>query len=270
MATLEDPPSAKQLYLDNLGLIDEIISYVCRTSRFPPADAEDFRQEVHLKLIEDDYRILRDFRGSSLRSYLKVVILRAGQDYRNHLWGKFHASAEANRLGEAAVLLEQLMVRDGLSYSEAREHLRTNLKFQLTDQEFDRLLVRLPPRTRRQNVPIEAVENAPAAEPSPEESLLAREGEDRMGWILRVLRQVTTALPSQHELLLKLLYEDGLSIADIAKGWGVAQKPLYRERDRALESLRRELTQHGITQKDLEEILAFILDPKRPRGPEGG
>jgi RNA polymerase sigma factor for flagellar operon FliA len=43
----------------------------------PGVEADDFASHPKLKLIEDDYAILRKFQGrSSLRTYLTVVIER--------------------------------------------------------------------------------------------------------------------------------------------------------------------------------------------------
>ncbi len=99
-------------------VIREIIAHCAR--RFSPQDGEDFSQTVMVRLIEEDYRILREFKGrSSLRTYLATAIKRMLLDYQNHLWGKWHPSAEAKRLGPTAVWLERLRYRDKLSFEEA-------------------------------------------------------------------------------------------------------------------------------------------------------
>lgn len=267
MTALKEPPRppAEQLYLSNLELIDRIIGFAIRRSHFGPAEADDFRQETHVKLMEEDYKVFRVFAGTcTLRSYLKVVILRFGQDYRNHRWGKHHPSAEAGRLGTIAVKLELLMVRDGLSYEAARETLRTNEKVELTDEEFDQLRSRLPARVRRTLVPIDVVVGVPCTDSDPEEALRKHEASRKKARVQRILDQVMALLPSSHQNLLRLLYEDGFTIAEVARALKVPQKPLYRERDRALLSLRELLEERGVQKSDLEEILRFVLDAEEP------
>src|ERR1019366_2147799 len=104
-----------------------VISFVSARHHLPGVEADDFASHVKLRLIEDDYAILRKFqRRSSLRTYLTVVIQRMFLDYRISAWGKWRPSAEAKRAGAVAVQLEQLMGRDGYRFGEACELLETN------------------------------------------------------------------------------------------------------------------------------------------------
>jgi hypothetical protein len=83
------PPDSRppeKVFLENLPVIQEIVAHSAR--RFSPQDGEDFSQTVMIRLIEEDYRILREFKGrSSLRTYLAIAIKRMLLDYQNHLWG---------------------------------------------------------------------------------------------------------------------------------------------------------------------------------------
>jgi RNA polymerase sigma factor for flagellar operon FliA len=248
----------EKLYSDSFPLIEEIVAFVCRKSRFSSADAEDFHQEIHVKLLEDNYRVLREFSGPSLKSFLKVVILRAGQDFRNGLWGKYRDSTEAKRLGNAALQLERLLVRDKLPYEEAREILRTNEKIELSDEEFDLIRVRLPPKFRRQLLPVEHLFTLPSAAPTPEDAARAKSAQAKQAEILAKLEDRMSGLPSQQQLLLKLLFEQGLTIAEVARAQKVPQKPLYGERDRALRWLKDRLEEDGISRRDLEEIFCLL------------
>lgn len=220
MATLDALPSAQQLYRDNLGLIDEIVAFACWVNRLPEAEATGFQEEVHGRLLEDDYRILRTFSGSSLRSYLKTVILRAGQGYRSRHWGRIALQGEA----------------------EARAQLRAQLDVPLGDEQVDPMGVRLPVSTYAETELAGEREDAPALDTPPEAtSWPEEEGEERRRRILDLLNRTAFELPTQHRLLLKLLYEDGLTVSEVARGMGIAQKTLYRERDGALEGLRKGL-----------------------------
>src|SRR5436190_23742802 len=116
--------NAEELFLANLGLVDRIVAFVCRRNHYRDDEAEDLAGHVRLKLIENDYAILRKFEGrSSFSTYLTTVIQRLSFQYRVQMWGKWRPSAEAQRIGEAGITLERLMTRDGLTFHEALETL---------------------------------------------------------------------------------------------------------------------------------------------------
>lgn len=255
----------EKMFLDNLPLIEELVDFVCRRSHFSPEDAEDFHQEVLLKLVENDYRVLRERVGSSLRGYLKVVILRAGQDYRNRIWGKFRERAEAKRLGEPAITLERLMVLGGLTFEEAKATLRTNAKLDLSDEDFDAIRVRLPPKLRRQFLPVEHLIGVPTPDLNPEEALEKKGAALKRKEILERLEQAAAELPENQCLLLRLHFGEGLKISDIARIRGVLAKPLYVEKAQALAALRRRLEREGLP--DLEEVFRHLEGPDGPDGP---
>src|SRR5688572_2526377 len=105
---------SERLLLDNLPLLERILAATCRRYRLSREEAEDFSSVVRLKLIADDYQVLRAYAGrSSLASYLGAVVQRAWLDHCNHLWGKWRPSAEARRLGPLGIRLDTLLHRDG-------------------------------------------------------------------------------------------------------------------------------------------------------------
>ena len=65
----------RQWYVEQLDVIYRIASSVCRRNGVQGADAEDFVSDVRLKLLQDDYAVLRKYRGaSSQTTFLTVVI----------------------------------------------------------------------------------------------------------------------------------------------------------------------------------------------------
>src|SRR6185369_9221111 len=103
-----------QLLRANVQLVQRIVGRACRRARLQPADAEDFASEVMIALMENDYAIVRKFEGrSSFGGFLSVVIDRLLLNRFVAERGKWTASAEAQRLGAAAVALERLIYRDG-------------------------------------------------------------------------------------------------------------------------------------------------------------
>jgi hypothetical protein len=70
-AQLPDEATGEALFVCELELIERVISFVSARHHLPGVEADDFGSHVKLKLIEDDYGILRKFQGrSSLRTFL--------------------------------------------------------------------------------------------------------------------------------------------------------------------------------------------------------
>src|SRR5438105_2487166 len=127
----------EELFSTNLPLVERVIAGVCRRAGLRDADAEDFASVAKLALIEDDYAILRGYEGRApLGAFLTVVVQRMLSREWMRLRGRWHPSAEAERCGAAAVLLEKLTVRDGRSLDEAVDIVRA------TDPSLDRNTVR--------------------------------------------------------------------------------------------------------------------------------
>lgn len=169
-------PTGEALFLLQLASIERVISFVSSRHHMPGGEADDFASHVKLKLIEDDYAILRKFqRRSSLRTYLTVVIQRLFLDYRISAWGKWRPSAEALRGGEIAVLLERLMTRDGYGFEEACERLETNHQLTVPRASLEAIAGRLPGRARRRFESEEALANVAAAQPPTDDVIAERE-----------------------------------------------------------------------------------------------
>ena len=105
--------------MSNLGLIDRVVAFACRRYQLNTDDAEEFVSIVNVKLIDDDYAVLRAWeQRSSFKTYISIVVQRVALDYRIQTWGKWRASAEAKRLGELAEEVERLLLRDDRSLDE--------------------------------------------------------------------------------------------------------------------------------------------------------
>ncbi|MBY0493959.1 MAG: hypothetical protein K2Y23_07065 [Cyanobacteria bacterium] len=71
----------QKLLIDNLALIDQLARMTGRRQHLSVDEQQDFCGYVRLKLIEDDYAVLRKFKHrSSLWTYLAMVIERAALD----------------------------------------------------------------------------------------------------------------------------------------------------------------------------------------------
>ena len=252
----EGPAAREQVFLSLLPTIDRIAAFVCRRNGLSGAEAEDFRSLVRLKLIENDYDALRRFRGlSTLRTYLAVVIQRRFLDYRISEWGKWRPSAEARRLGPAAIELDRLTGRDGLSAEEAIETILTRKGDAPPREELARLASRLPVRAGRRFVGDENAESLPSGQDL-EGEVLGRELAALGSTAASALRKAVDDLPARDRLILKMRFEDSFTVAEIAATLHLEPKPLYRRLEAILGSLKRRLSEAGLTRDEVASVLA--------------
>ena len=244
-------------YREHQEILEAALTRTCRRFRLSPTDAEDFASEFRLRLVREDYAILKRFEGrSSLHTYLIVVVTRAFHDWRNARWGKWRPSAEATRLGVLAQRLERLIVRDRHTIDEAEEILRTNLGMPISRASLDELVARFPTRHGRRFVTEQALEHRPTAEAPPDAMLERDEAADAARHAARALSQALSQLPAEDQLILRMRFENCVAVADIARALQLEQKPLYKRIDRLLIDLRRSLERAGLTRAMASKVIA--------------
>lgn len=242
----------RALYVEHLDVINRISESLCRRNGLRDADAEDFASEVRLKLLQDDYAVLRKFRGtSSTTTFLTVVIGNLFRDHRIKEWGKWRPSAEARRRGEAAVLLEMAVYRDGRPFEEACTALQQNGRLSVTREQLRKIMAELPRRPARR-----VVEDANAEEivanDSADGTVLERERAAHLKAATDAVQRAVAALDPEDRLIVKMRFFEGFTIADVARQLGVAQKPLYARIQRILSALGRQLGAEGIRAESVE------------------
>jgi RNA polymerase sigma factor (sigma-70 family) len=258
--------SLAELLEANYPLVERVIAFTVRRHRLSDAEADELASLVRFKLVEHDYAILRKFEErSSLRTYLVTVVERIFLDQRVAMWGKWRPTAEARRLGPTAVRLEMLLVRDGLGFDEACELLRTNHQVPESQADLDGIRARLPLRPKRHVVGEEALAGLPARDDSAEQSVLDAERHRAAAEVQGALAKAVAALPPQDRLIVRLLFDQGLTVAQVARSLNLDQKALYRRRERLLDGLRQCLLAEGIRAEDVADgIGAPGLVPARP------
>ena len=248
----------QRLLLEHLPLIDLIVRTTGRRRHLSAGEQDDLAGFARLRLIEDDYAILRKFQNrSSLRTYLAAVIERLSLDFCVERWGRWRPSAAADRLGPVAVLLERLVSRDGHTLEEAMEIVRTNHASALSPRQLRDIWGQLPARIKT----TEVGEEAAATVSSPQTSESNVEDAERLESIARLERTLQSAfavVPDQDRVLLALRFDQDLSIAQIATLTGVSVPTLHRRLDRTIKDLRRALTASGF---DPREVAGLIGHP---------
>ena len=248
----------QRLLLDHLDIVDQIVRTIGRRRHLSSTERDDFASFVHLRLVEDDYAILRKFQNrSTLWTYLATVIEHLALDFYAQKWGRWRPSAVANRLGPVAVLLERLVTRDSHTIEEAMEIVRTNHGVASGDAELRTMWDQLPVRVRT----TEVGEEAAAAISGGENSESIVEDADRLRGIARLQRALAAAfdqLAVQDRVLIALRFDQDLSVVEIAKLTGSSVPTLHRRLDKSVKQLRLALTNVGF---DSQEIANLIGHP---------
>jgi RNA polymerase sigma factor (sigma-70 family) len=238
--------TAEQLFISNLSLIERIVASIGRRYRLGPADLADLASIVNLKLIENDYAVLRQHEGrSALSTYLFVVVQRCYYAYRDQEGGRWRPSAEASRMGETAVALERLLHRDGFSYSEAAGQL-LDRNPQLTAEELDALYARLPNRPPRSKGDGDAALTYLPSSVSADERLVDGELSATSERIRSALGAVLRDADAEERTILRLRFVEGMRPATIASLLNADVRKVYKRLELLLRRLRRALLAAGI------------------------
>lgn len=245
----------QRLLLDHLDLIEQIVRTTGRRRHLSATEREDFASFVNLRLVDDDYAILRKFQNrSTLWTYLAAVIERLSLDFCAEKWGRWRPSAMAERLGHVAVLLERLVTRDSHTIEEAIEIVRTNHDVGLTDPELRRIWEQLPVRVRTSEVG----EEAAAAVSGSELSDMTVEDAERAANIERLQRALQAAfagIPVKDRVLIALRFDQGMPMVEIATLTGASVPMLYRRLDKSIKQLRGALSREGFDPRETAKLI---------------
>jgi RNA polymerase sigma factor for flagellar operon FliA len=262
----------EETYLQHLLTIERIAAFVARRHHLEASEAEDFVQEVRVRLLDNDYAIIRKFEGrSDFLTYLTTVIGRMFAQWRVEQWGKWRPSAEAKRLGDKAVTLERLLSRDGFTLSEAVRVLTTPESSPYTVGELEAIYLRLPTRDPRPVVVSE--ENVPdviTVEADADERIGAEDRARMLRQALKTIDEFTKGMEPEDQLILQMRFWHGQRVPEIARALHLDQKKLYKRLDRLFLELRRRLESAGVSREDMngllvagdEEIHLNLLNPE--------
>jgi RNA polymerase sigma factor (sigma-70 family) len=267
--------SLERQFLDHLPVIDQVVQFIGRRHRLDADAIEELQSAIHLKIIENDYEVLRKFEGrSSVRTYLTAVIHRHFLDSRTALWGRWRPCACARRAGPAGVMLDRLLTRDAISLDDAVARVRE--RHDVPEPALRSLADRIPARTPRRFVGEEALADVVADAGLPAADAGLRQSEAQRAE--SALHAALDALGQDEQVILKYRFVYGLQISQISRLTGLEQKPLYRRLEAILKVMRRQMEAQGLTR---EQVLAVVGSPgvdigetmewpdpeKRPDGP---
>ena len=245
----------ERLFLDHLAVIDQVVQFVGRRHHLDGDAIEELQSAIRLKIIDNDYEVLRKFEGrSTIRTYLTAIVQRHFLDSRTALWGRWRPCALARRAGSPGVLLDQLVTRDALTLDEAITKVRE--RHDVSEAELRRLAAVFPVRTPRRFIGEEHLIGVPAeGGATPVDGAVMQDEAQRAQ---AALEAALRALSDEDRVILKYRFVHGLQISQISRLTGLDQKPLYRRFDVIIKALRHELDTRGVSR---EHVSALIGSP---------
>jgi RNA polymerase sigma factor (sigma-70 family) len=244
---------APEYFESALPVVEDVIAFHCSRGRLAPEEREDFHSWAICKLIENDYARIRTFEGrSSFRSFLSVIVGHLLVDYWASKSGRRRLSSTAQTFAPEGLWLERYL-RRGHTVSEAIQLVRSNHGSPLSEDELYHITIRLPlTRKRPTYVPESAGVQVGSVNASPER-LIEEKAEDRSRAQLEaVLEQALARLSSDERVFVRMRFEDGSRINEIAKAFHIPEKAFYRRFQRTLRRLRKALKAAGLDSECLD------------------
>ncbi len=250
--------------MEHRARIEQAAGRVAKRAGLLPQEVEDFVAGVRLKLIEDDYAVLRKHRGqSSMSTYLITVVHNAFKDHCDQRFGKYRPSAKAKALGPCGRALERALIVEQLDLESAVQRLVGRADLETTEAELLSIADQLPPaKVKRRFVGEQTLEQLPSSsgDSETERRLLDQEQARVADRLSTVLRTALQALSAQDFLILKLHLRDGQPLATIANRLQVAQRPLYSRKKKSLDTLRSHLEAQGLGWAEVKDLLEWNQD----------
>jgi RNA polymerase sigma factor for flagellar operon FliA len=245
----------ERLVVENLPLVDSVVRLIARRHRLSADEEDELSSAIRLKLVENDYQVLRKFEGrSKLRTYLITVVQRHFLDARIARWGRWRPSSIARRLGPIAVLLDQLLTRDRLPFDEAVTAIMARHD-EVSREHLHEIMLQLPSRGARQFTGEEELEHVAAQTPDEDRVIASLERTRAGDRIQRALDTVLANLGDEDRVILKMRFCDDVRISRIAELMGLAAKPFYRRLEDLMRVLRSELQRQGVSAEDVANII---------------
>lgn len=247
-------PMLEDLLVQHLPDVHRAIRSLARRYRLPHQEEADLLGDVLVRLVADDYAVLRKYRHQSApHTYLRVVAYRVLLDTRIRQWGKWRPSSRALAHGASAVRFERMVAREGLTAHEALREMSERgerLDPEVAASIGARIARRSRARVRPPQHPGEASVDA-AQDRVLESRDLARYASHAGA----VIRQALEDLSDEDLELLRRRFVKGEPVAELARTSGMNQKRLYCRHARILRRVGRALAAANLVSSDLLKLV---------------
>jgi DNA-directed RNA polymerase specialized sigma24 family protein len=234
----------EQLIEDQRPCIEQVIADLSRKHLLAPAETDEFRRVVQRALERNDYELLRAFDGrATWETYLNTVLTREFFTFQAALWGEWRPSPAAMRSGAAAMLLEELVLRDHFSLADAIEWMRTSHRVDLPRHKIGELAIHLglaPPER------LTGKTGAALERPAVDAGLQA------------ALSDALALLSPDDRLILELRFREHQPLTRIARILNLEVRPLQRRIDSIKHVLRESLLTQGVALESVDDLLRAV------------
>ena len=221
--------------------VERVLYEIARRHYLASTEVEEFRAAVERALERNDYELLRAFDGrSTWETYLSTVVTRQFFLFQAAMWGQWRPSGMALRLGPAAMLLEELVVRDRFSLNDAIDWMRATHRVDVPRHRLQEMAERLgiaavaAPTNRRLSGGADSV---PTAE------------------LHDAVRDALALLAPDDRLILELRFRDHQPLTRIAALLKIDARPLHRRVETIKAVIRESLLAQRIPATDVEALL---------------
>jgi RNA polymerase sigma factor (sigma-70 family) len=239
--------SGRDYFEAALPIIEDVIRFHCSRGRLASQEREDFHSWVICKLIEKDYSRVRKFEGrSSFRTFLSVTVGHLLLDYWGSKGGRRRSSSMARLFAPDGVWLERYL-QDGYAVFEAIQLVKANHHSPLSEDELHDIADQLRVQTQRPKpVPEPLLHPVPCEETCPDRLLEERADDERRRRLEKTLERALDQLPADERVVVRMRFEEGSRINEIAEAFHVPDKVFYRRFQRTLRRLRKALEGVGL------------------------
>ncbi|MGE0918346.1 sigma-70 family RNA polymerase sigma factor [Trichlorobacter lovleyi] len=220
-------------------------------------DKDELFVQVLDHLQEDDYRRLREFKGtSSITTYLTAIISRLVVDIVRSRTGRNRAKERAERFGELGRRTYELVVQARHTISETVEILQINYGMIADAGQLQAILgemqgrnSRYPSDTDHETAWNDSGELVSIQRDTPEQKLADKQQDKKRK---EVLKQVLDSMTAEDKLLVRLRFPlddatDPLDAITVAKMLGLNQQEVERRTRRVLTTCRELLLKQGVS-----------------------
>lgn len=235
-------------------------------------EADELLNQVLDRLREDDFKALRDFKGSAkITTYLTTIVSNLVVDLVRQKKGRSRARERAQEMGAVAELLYDLVYSRGCSLHEAHSHLEISFGIREPLHNLQQMLERMRGRDRAELAPcaegdnvwlvpgrqvlVDDVVEVVVADPRRNaEHLLIADQKQRKAQ--SAVAALLGELSGEERLMLQLRFpseedEEPKSVREIANLLGQSEKSVDARIRRILVRFRETLLGQGLALKDL-------------------
>lgn len=268
-----DKEEAKSFLESNFKIIQGVINKACRKYSLDGEDADEFSSIVYEKLLDDDYKKIRSFGGSSsFSTYITAVISHIFIDtIIRPMKGRWKASQKALALGREAIELEELVLKNSYNIDQAIETLVENPDYSINKDDAYKMASELKlqkkyterktkrsaknPNTGHVEV-LEYISDGKSI--SPEKGLINEEILHKKEEIEQSVKEMIELLTNEERLIIKMkYYGEGKTVSEIARVLNRERSYVDEKLNKIKKEFKNKLLSMGFGIDDVKDVMDF-------------